>query len=260
MSGHKTFQQQTKNSLESLQEQLERARYQNQLLAEQERLMQCAEREEERQYRREEKEEERQDRREEQEAERRRRKNLEDQQRQQKQQEEDRQLAYNIHPFSWHSPSPYFQQRQFYSSLPPQYPFTMTPGFQSSSFGPPPPAPQPQPYLETYLVSQKSSLISSELDDNQILHRFFEHKIIGQVPDVADKWQRAWHIVNGADSNVADLKEMEDGKSAMYQRAIAAGILDGFTRHFGAELRVFKRVHREEEEAAKALRIAGGFM
>ena len=33
---------------------------------------------------------------------------------------------------------------------------------------------------------------------------------------------------------------MEDGKSAMYQRAIAAGISDGFARRFASELRAFK--------------------
>jgi hypothetical protein len=46
---------------------------------------------------------------------------------------------------------------------------------------------------------------------------------------------------------------MEDGKSAMYQRAIATGILDGFARHFASELRAFKGVYRVEEEAARLL-------
>jgi hypothetical protein len=38
----------------------------------------------------------------------------------------------------------------------------------------------------------------------------------------------------------------------MYQCAIAAGISDGFARHFGSKFRAFKRVHRAEE-AAKLL-------
>jgi hypothetical protein len=46
---------------------------------------------------------------------------------------------------------------------------------------------------------------------------------------------------------------MEDGKSAMYQRALAAGISDGFARRFASELRAFRRVHRIEEEAAQLL-------
>ena len=58
---------------------------------------------------------------------------------------------------------------------------------------------------------------------------------------------------------VSDLKEMEDGKSAMYQCAIAAGISDGFARRFASELRAFKT-----EEAAKLLAElegqAGGFI
>ena len=45
-SGRKTFQQETKDSLENLNEQVERARLQSQLVAEQDKLMQRAEREE----------------------------------------------------------------------------------------------------------------------------------------------------------------------------------------------------------------------
>ena len=52
---------------------------------------------------------------------------------------------------------------------------------------------------------------------------------------------------------------MEDGKSAMYQRALAAGISDGFARRFANELRAFKRIHWVEEETAQLLaRQAGG--
>ena len=82
----------------------------------------------------------------------------------------------------------------------------------------------------------------------------------GQIPEVADKWHRAWRIVDAADWSVADLKEMEDDKSAMYQCAIAAGISDGFTRRFGRDLRVFKQVYSEQEEAANALVGGGGFI
>jgi len=53
---------------------------------------------------------------------------------------------------------------------------------------------------------------------------------------------------------------MEDDKSAMYRRAIAAGISDGFARRFGKDLRAFKQVHREQEEAANALVSGGGFI
>jgi hypothetical protein len=136
----------------------------------------------------------------------------------------------------------------------------MTPGFQSPLFGPSLPVPLPQPQAEICPTSRKSSPISSELTDNQILRRFFNHKMIGQSPEVTDKWQRVWRIVDTADWSIDDLKEMEDGKSAMYQRAIAAGISDGFARRFGSELRAFKQVYREQEEAANTLRMAGGFL
>ncbi|KAI9763101.1 MAG: hypothetical protein M1840_000913 [Geoglossum simile] len=167
VSGRKTFQQKTKNSLKSLQEQVERSQLQSQLLAEQDRLTQHTEQQKECQYRREEKEEERQARRED------------------------------------------------VGTLP---------------FGPS----LLQPQLETSHVSRKSSPISSELDDSQILHRFFEHKIAGQIPEVADKWQRAWRIVDAIDWSVTDLNEMENE-------------------------RVFKQVHREQEEAANTLVSSGGF-
>jgi hypothetical protein len=75
----------------------------------------------------------------------------------------------------------------------------------------------------------------------------------GQIPEVVDKWQRAWRIVDAADWSIADLKEMEDDKSAMYKRAIAAGISDGFARRFGRDLRTFKQVYREQEDAANVL-------
>ena len=84
--------------------------------------------------------------------------------------------------------------------------------------------------------------------------------MIGQIPEVADKWHHTWHIVDAADWSIADLKEMEDDKSAMYRRAIAAGILDGFARCFGRDLQVFKQVYREQEEAASTLVGGGGFM
>jgi hypothetical protein len=62
-------------------------------------------------------------------------------------------------------------------------------GFQSPLFGPSLPVLLPQPQAEICLTSQKSSPISSKLADNQILRRFFNHKMIGQSPEVTDKWQ-----------------------------------------------------------------------
>jgi hypothetical protein len=41
----------------------------------------------------------------------------------------------------------------------------------------------------------------------------------------------------------------------MYQRAIAAGISDGFARHFASEFRAFKRVHRAERSSKIAGRV-----
>ena len=87
------------------------------------------------------------------------------------------------------------------------------PGFQFQQ--PPPqlpfPATIPNPYnmvskpqpsisaLETHFVARKSSPISIMLDDWQILTRFFESKILGQPPEVADKWLRVKRIVGDQD-------------------------------------------------------------
>jgi hypothetical protein len=46
---------------------------------------------------------------------------------------------------------------------------------------------------------------------------------------------------------------MEDDKSVMYQRAIAAGISDGFARRFASELKAFKGIYRAEEEEVRLL-------
>jgi hypothetical protein len=53
---------------------------------------------------------------------------------------------------------------------------------------------------------------------------------------------------------------MEDDKSAMYRHAIAAGISDGFARRFSRDLRAFKQVYREQEEAANTLVGGAGFI
>ncbi|KAK9257163.1 hypothetical protein V1507DRAFT_447948 [Lipomyces tetrasporus] len=53
---------------------------------------------------------------------------------------------------------------------------------------------------------------------------------------------------------------MEDGISAMYQRAVQVGISDGFARGFRAELHLFKAYYRQLKvnEAAAVLNDLGG--
>jgi hypothetical protein len=56
---------------------------------------------------------------------------------------------------------------------------------------------------------------------------------------------------------------MEDEYSLMYNRAIKAGISDGFARSFREEIRTYKLVYRQqrgtrEDEAIHALSAMGG--
>lgn len=69
------------------------------------------------------------------------------------------------------------------------------------------------------------------------------------------------NIVAANDWSIKDMKQMEDGTSAMYKRAIEAGISDGFARGFRGELRRFKQSYRHtrnERRAAIALGQMGG--
>jgi hypothetical protein len=57
----------------------------------------------------------------------------------------------------------------------------------------------------------------------------------------------AKQIVTSNDWKVDELKQMVNGCGAMYQRAIKAGISDGFARGFRSELHKFKGCYRLKE-------------
>ncbi|KAH0541586.1 hypothetical protein FGG08_003934 [Glutinoglossum americanum] len=234
----RTFQQETAAALGSMKERIEQAQLQNLLATEQDRAAQRMEREEDRRFRREEQEEECWVRREEQEEERRRRKEVDDRVRQQRSEEEIRKHTWTQLPPQYNVQHPLHNHASF------PHP-TMVPGLYNSGS-------KPQ-LSEIYPVARKSSPISGILDDWQILGRFFDFKVHRQLQEVVDKWERIRRIVNDQDWTIADLKEMEDGKSAMYQRALAVGISDGFARYFASELKAFKRIHQVEEKAAQLL-------
>jgi hypothetical protein len=198
----RTFQQETTATLGSMKEQIEQTQLQNLLAVKQNRAAQRVEREEDRRFRREEQEEEHWARREEREEERKRRKEVDDKIRQRRSEEEMRKHTWTQLP-----PQYGLQHPLHYSPLP-FPPLTTIPRPYNS-------VPRPQS-SETHPVSRKSSPISAVLDDWQILTRFFEFKILGQPPEVVDKWECTKRIVNDQDWTITDLKEMEDGKSAMY--------------------------------------------
>ena len=51
---------------------------------------------------------------------------------------------------------------------------------------------------------------------------------------------------------------MEDGVSAMYQRAIQAGVSDVIARGFHTELRPFEKYHRQLREDTRRAAMARG--
>ncbi|KAH0556926.1 hypothetical protein GP486_005286 [Trichoglossum hirsutum] len=252
------FQQETKTSLAEIREQIELAQAQSQLQSQQDRIAAMEDRRiqrKESRLRKEEEEEERRRRRAEDEEDRRVRKADRDEERerarQQKLQEEEyrRQLTWSQLPQPPRQSFSYSFQPPFY-----QPPFYQPHFYQ---LWPPAPAPASAPTPATQLASQRSSLISTLLPDREILKRFFESKMQNQLPEVVAKIERAWRIVDSQDWTVNDLKEMEDRQSETYRLAREAGISDGLARNFAKDLRAFKDIHRQEEEAAKILQAEG---
>lgn len=109
-----------------------------------------------------------------------------------------------------------------------------------------------------------SSPINAEEEDAEILAMFFHWKIsMTKNSDRRMKWQHAQEIVSRNDWSIQELQQMEDGVSAMYQRAIKAGISDGFARGFRAEIHLFKGYYqrlKETEVAATPNGRGGGFI
>lgn len=94
-----------------------------------------------------------------------------------------------------------------------------------------------------------SSPISRIHDDSEVLNTFFDWKVENERQERKGKWESARRVVKTNDWSVSDLKEIEADKGAMYERAISAGISDGFARRFSSELRAFKVAWRASEEA-----------
>jgi hypothetical protein len=106
------------------------------------------------------------------------------------------------------------------------------------------------------------SEVGGEQDDSQILCQFVEHKMASQILEVADKW-RTVHGISWMPQTRAllILKKWKVIRVLCIDAQLlqTAGISDGFARRFGRDLRAFKQVHREQEEAANALVVGGGF-
>ncbi|KAL2783755.1 hypothetical protein BJX66DRAFT_344650 [Aspergillus keveii] len=106
-----------------------------------------------------------------------------------------------------------------------------------ASMSAPPPTPTPP--------DRTSSPIDININDGDLIHQFFEWKIINtRLAERRVKWEHAREVVAENEWSIKDLYEMEDYKSVMYDRAIQAKIPDGLTRHFREELRAFKPVYR----------------
>ena len=112
-------------------------------------------------------------------------------------------------------------------------------------------------YDFTRFRPRSSSPIDPTEDDYEILTAFFDWKINSlSNPDKRRRYERAKEVVLGNDWTIAELKQMEDGVSAMYQRAIQAGVSDGIARGFHTELRRFKEYHRRRREDTRSAAMA----
>src|SRR5204863_6224210 len=122
-----------------------------------------------------------------------------------------------------------------------------------TSLNPPPSTPSQAlhpTYIPPHIVdlsppprAAASSPISTQVEDADILARFFRWKLrMTKNNEQRQKWESAQSLVIEHDWTIAELKQMEDGIGVMYQKAIKAGISDGFARRFRAELHIYIRV------------------
>jgi hypothetical protein len=143
----------------------------------------------------------------------------------------------------------------------PGHPFIFSPMGSIQTTNAPIQASQLPPMTPTP-AHRTSSPIDGNIDDGDVLHQFFEWKILNtRLVERRAKWERARDIVLENDWSIKDLHAMEAGRGAMYDRAITAGITDGLARGFKEELRSFKVVYRRlqvirdtELAAARSLR------
>jgi len=90
------------------------------------------------------------------------------------------------------------------------------------------------------------------VEDADMLPAFFDWKISNtNNADKREKWEQAKQIVTSNDWTVDELLQMENGCGVMYQRAIKAGISDGFARGFRSELHKFKGCYLRLKETER---------
>jgi hypothetical protein len=143
-------------------------------------------------------------------------------------------------------------------------PYPLTPGPQNTmnytaeSLTPTPRASEINQTSFLAFQSRTSSPIDAAEEDAEILILFFAWKLQNtRNPSRKIKWEQARDIILNNDWSIRDLRLMEDGQSAMYHRAIKAGISDGFARSFREELQSFKEVYRRQrgEKEAEAIQV-----
>lgn len=100
---------------------------------------------------------------------------------------------------------------------------------------------------------KSSSPIDPSEEDFDILTRFFSWKINNtRHEERRARWEHAKTVTLSNDWSIDELRQMEDGNSAAYQRAIKAGISDGIARGFKSELHKFKPLDRLSKATEQA--------
>jgi len=110
---------------------------------------------------------------------------------------------------------------------------------------------------------RSSSPIEVNEDDGDTLAGFFDWRL-GHIKNEErrERWEHAKNVVLSNDWSIKELKQMDDGVSPVFQRAVKNGISDGIARGFKNDLRKFKgdyrRIKEDTQRAAVALNQLGG--
>lgn len=156
----------------------------------------------------------------------------------------ERKMARMRFPYSSHYPfPPYGQPVRPFAPFSSHYPNLQSPAALGNPQG-------STPLSGTH----RSSPIDETMDEFEVLETFFYWKNLHTPnPHQKEKWDQVREIVFRNDWTIQDLKDMANESHPMYQRAVKAGISDGFTRLLQRELQTFKQDTRHQKQSQEEL-------